>query len=76
MPSFCSYLSFPMNRWFTRLNCDPSIKASSRIDLQKLKGQHLSFSPALRFSTSELLVMTIQEKAVCSQMPFQSIHKL
>lgn len=36
---------------------DPSIKTSGNTDLLIIKGQHLSFSPALRFSTEDFLVI-------------------
>lgn len=59
MLSFCSCLFLSMSQWVTRFNCDPSINASGSIDLQGIKGQHLSLQSALRFSTSEVLGMTI-----------------
>lgn len=37
--------------------CDPSIKTSGNTDLPIIKGQHLSFSPVLRFSTEDFLVI-------------------
>lgn len=58
MLSFCRCLFLSMSLWVTRCNCDPSIKASGSIDLQSIKGQHLSLQSALGFSTSEVLVMT------------------